>query len=62
VLTGAVAACLARGLPALDAATAAAHIHGLAGRIAGADLREGTMASDVAGAIPAALRRIREGR
>jgi ADP-dependent NAD(P)H-hydrate dehydratase / NAD(P)H-hydrate epimerase len=62
VLTGAVAACLARGLPALDAATAAAYFHGLAGQIAGADLGEGTMASDVARAIPAALRRIREGR
>jgi ADP-dependent NAD(P)H-hydrate dehydratase / NAD(P)H-hydrate epimerase len=62
VLTGAVAACLARGLPALDAATAAAYVHGLAGQIAGADLGEGTMASDVARAIPAALRRIREGR
>jgi ADP-dependent NAD(P)H-hydrate dehydratase / NAD(P)H-hydrate epimerase len=62
VLTGAVAACLARGLSALDAATAAAYAHGLAGQIAGADLGEGTMASDVARAIPAALRRIREGR
>lgn len=62
VLTGAVAACLARGLPALDAATAAAYVHGLAGQIAGAELGEGTMASDVARAIPDALRRIREGR
>ncbi|MGH2677738.1 MAG: NAD(P)H-hydrate dehydratase, partial [Actinomycetota bacterium] len=62
VLTGAVAACLARGLSALDAATTAAYLHGMAGQIAGADLGEGTMASDVARAIPAALKRIREGR
>jgi ADP-dependent NAD(P)H-hydrate dehydratase / NAD(P)H-hydrate epimerase len=62
VLTGAVAGALARGLSPIDAATAAAFVHGLAGQIAGGDLAEGTMASDVARAIPTALTRIREGR
>jgi hydroxyethylthiazole kinase-like uncharacterized protein yjeF len=60
VLTGAVAACLARGLSALDAATAAAHVHGLAGQVAGDRTAEGTVASDVARALPEAVRRLRE--
>jgi hydroxyethylthiazole kinase-like uncharacterized protein yjeF len=61
VLTGAVAACLARGLSPLDAATAAAFVHGRAGEIAGASRGEGTVAGDVARAVPEALRRVREG-
>jgi ADP-dependent NAD(P)H-hydrate dehydratase / NAD(P)H-hydrate epimerase len=61
VLTGAVAACLARGLSPLDAATAGAFVHGRAGEIAGASRGEGTVAGDVARAIPEALRRVREG-
>jgi NAD(P)H-hydrate epimerase len=60
VLTGAVAALLARGLSPVQAATAAAYVHGLAGAIAGAETGEGTTASDVARAIPLAVRRIRE--
>jgi hydroxyethylthiazole kinase-like uncharacterized protein yjeF len=59
VLTGAVAGCLARGLSALDAATAAAYVQGLAGQVAGAETAEGTVASDVARAIPRAVRRVR---
>jgi ADP-dependent NAD(P)H-hydrate dehydratase / NAD(P)H-hydrate epimerase len=62
VLTGAVAACLARGLRAIDAATVAAFVHGRAGEIAGSRTGEGTVAGDVAEAIPEALRRVREGR
>jgi ADP-dependent NAD(P)H-hydrate dehydratase / NAD(P)H-hydrate epimerase len=60
VLTGAVAAGLARGLPPLDAATAAAYVHGLAGRLAGQEAAEGTVAGDVARALPRALGRVRE--
>lgn len=60
VLTGAVAACLARGLAPLDAATAAAFVHGLAGRTAGERMGEGTMAGDVAKSIPSAVRQVRE--
>jgi hydroxyethylthiazole kinase-like uncharacterized protein yjeF len=62
VLTGAVAACLARGLSPLDAATAAAFVHGLAGEAVAARSAEGTTAGDVAEAIPAALVAVREGR
>jgi ADP-dependent NAD(P)H-hydrate dehydratase / NAD(P)H-hydrate epimerase len=61
VLAGAVAALLARGLPPLQAATAAAYVHGMAGTIAGAESGEGTTAPDVARALPQAVRRIREG-
>jgi NAD(P)H-hydrate epimerase len=63
VLTGVVAALLARGLAPTHAAMAGAFVHGLAGRSAGADLGEGTMASDVAEGLPrvmAALFRLRE--
>jgi ADP-dependent NAD(P)H-hydrate dehydratase / NAD(P)H-hydrate epimerase len=48
VLTGAIAALLARGIPPADAATAAAYAHGIAGRLAGETMGEGTTASDVA--------------
>lgn len=58
VLTGAIAALLARGLPGLDAATAAAYVHGLAGDMAGQDLGAGTTASDVLARLPVAFRRL----
>jgi ADP-dependent NAD(P)H-hydrate dehydratase / NAD(P)H-hydrate epimerase len=48
VLTGAIAALLARGLAPADSATAAAYAHGIAGRLAGETMGEGTTASDVA--------------
>ncbi|HEX9891191.1 MAG TPA: NAD(P)H-hydrate dehydratase [Actinomycetota bacterium] len=51
VLTGAVAALLARGLTGADAATAGAYVHGLSGEA----LPEGAMASDVADVLPAAI-------
>ena len=65
VLTGVIAAFAARsdvdGAGSIeDAAVAGAHVHGVAGSIAGASLGEGTTASDVAAAIPAAVRRARE--
>jgi len=52
VLTGIVAALLAAGLDALDAAAVGAHVHGLAGRTGP---RSGTVASDVVDGIPLAL-------
>lgn len=55
VLTGAIAAMLARGLRPGDAATVAAYAHGLAGRLAGEALGEGTTASDVARHLAAVM-------
>lgn len=54
VLTGIVAAFLAKGLDARTAAAAAATAHGLAGALASAG-RPGTVASDVVAALPRAL-------
>lgn len=56
VLTGAVAALLGRGLAPVEAASAAAHVHGLAGALAGRDLGEGATATDVADRLPSAVR------
>ena len=47
--------------PAQESALAAAQVHGLAGRIASESLDAGVIASDVAAAIPEAIRRVREG-
>ena len=55
VLTGAIAALCARGLPALEAATVAAYVHGLAGRRAADALGEGATSVDVAGQLAAAV-------
>lgn len=57
VLTGIVAALLARGVQPMDAASAGAFVHGIAGRLAGERSGEGTVAGDVAGAVPEAVRR-----
>lgn len=62
VLTGIVAALLARGVAPIDAASSGAYVHGLAGRIAGGRTGEGTVAGDVARAVPEAVRQITEGR
>ncbi|MGH2674558.1 MAG: NAD(P)H-hydrate dehydratase [Actinomycetota bacterium] len=62
VLTGTVAALLARGLSPLDAAAAGAYVHGAAGRLAGARAGEGTVAGDVARALPEAVLQLTEGR
>lgn len=61
VLTGAIATLIARGLPPAEAASAAAYVHGLAGEIVARRSGEGTLASDVARAIPEAVRAVREG-
>jgi NAD(P)H-hydrate epimerase len=57
VLTGTVAGLLARGLPAIDAATVGAFLHGMAGDLAAEDLGEGATATDVLARIPEAVRR-----
>ncbi len=64
VLTGIVAAFLARGLAAFDAAALGAHVHGLAGDLAAARLGpEGMVATDLLDELPAAMRRAaRRGR
>lgn len=59
VLTGMVAACLARGLAPYEAAVAAVYLHGIAGEVAGERYgAPGAVASDVVEAIPEALRRL----
>ncbi|MGZ4150775.1 MAG: ADP-dependent NAD(P)H-hydrate dehydratase, partial [Actinomycetota bacterium] len=60
VLTGVIGGLLARGLDPVDAASAGAYVHGLAGVIAGRTLGEGTLASDVAARLPEAVVRVRE--
>ncbi|HXF73167.1 MAG TPA: NAD(P)H-hydrate dehydratase, partial [Actinomycetota bacterium] len=60
VLTGAIAALLARGLAPFDAAAVGAYLHGLAGSLAGLELGEGATASDVAAALPDAFASVRE--
>lgn len=61
VLTGIVAALLARGVPPANAAGAGAYVHGVAGRLAGERTGEGTIAGDVARGVPEAVRRVSEG-
>jgi NAD(P)H-hydrate epimerase len=60
VLTGVIAALLARGLGPADAATAGAFVHGRAGDLAGARLGEGATSLDVQVHVPAAVRSILE--
>ena len=62
VLTGMVAALVARGLEGPRAAAAGAYVHGLAGEIVGDRSREGSTASDIARAVPDAVARVREER
>jgi NAD(P)H-hydrate epimerase len=61
VLTGVIGGLLARGLAPVDAASAGAYVHGLAGILAGRELGEGTLASDVVRQVPAAINRVLEG-
>lgn len=58
VLSGLAGSLLAAGLPALDAGSAAAYLHGLAGRFASDGAPVG--AHDVAAAIPGAWRDVRD--
>jgi NAD(P)H-hydrate epimerase len=61
VLTGVIGGLLARGVPAFEAATAGAYLHGLAGTLAGLELGEGTLAGDVAAHLPQAVARVKAG-
>jgi len=56
VLSGLAGSLLAQGVPAATAAAAAAFLHGMAGRLAARDAPIG--ASDLIGAIPAAIRAV----
>ena len=60
LLTGIVASLLARGRAPIDAATAAAYVHGAAGDLAGLELGQGATAGDVLRRVPAAVRRVLE--
>jgi ADP-dependent NAD(P)H-hydrate dehydratase len=56
VLTGIIAALLGQGLEPFDAARLGAHVHGLAGDLAAAELGETSMiASDIVAHLPAAF-------
>ncbi|HSD49146.1 MAG TPA: NAD(P)H-hydrate dehydratase, partial [Actinomycetota bacterium] len=58
VLTGMIAGLLARGCSPADAGSAAAYVHGLAGRRAADVLGDGTTAVDVLGRVPLAMREV----
>ncbi len=63
VLSGAIAAQLAKGLPAVDAACLGGYLHGLAADLA-ADLAVGTdcmVAGDLFEFLPAAMERVKQG-
>ena len=60
VLTGMIGGLLARGVVPFDAATAGAYLHGVAGIVAGRATGEGTLAGDLVGHIPEAVRRVGE--
>jgi ADP-dependent NAD(P)H-hydrate dehydratase / NAD(P)H-hydrate epimerase len=55
VLTGAIAAFVARGLDPADAAVLGAFVHGRAGRLSAEERAEGTVASDVLAMLPRAI-------
>ena len=55
VLTGTIAALVARGLAPFDAAAAGAYLHGAAGDLAAELEGEGTLATDVASLLPDAV-------
>ena len=63
VLTGVIAAQLAKGLDATDAACLGAHVHGLAADLAARDAvgTEGMIASDLFQFLPAAVERLKAG-
>ncbi len=63
VLTGIIAAFLAQGFSAFDAARLGAHIHGLAGDIAASEYGEISMtADDILGCLPGAFKEFTERR
>ena len=53
---------LARGVPAFDAASSGAYVHGIAGTLAGRSAGEGTIARDVIAHLPDAVARTVGGR
>jgi ADP-dependent NAD(P)H-hydrate dehydratase / NAD(P)H-hydrate epimerase len=53
-----IAALLARGCSPLDAGSAAAFVHGVAGALAGRERGVGTTASDVLERVPQAMREV----
>jgi hydroxyethylthiazole kinase-like uncharacterized protein yjeF len=55
VLTGMIAGLIARGLAPLDAATAGAYLHGIAGTLAGGEKGDGATAGDVLSRVPDAV-------
>jgi hydroxyethylthiazole kinase-like uncharacterized protein yjeF len=57
VLTGMIGGLVARGLAPVDAAAAAAYVHGVAGMLAGRRSGDGTLAGDIVRAIPDAAAR-----
>lgn len=62
-LCGAVGAFLARGLPPLAAAVSAVWVHGRAGALlAGETGQSGALATEIADALPRALREVHRGR
>ena len=61
VLTGVIAALLARGYSQADACVAGMYLHGLAGDLAAADLgRESLVAGDIVRYLPQAFRELQE--
>jgi len=58
VLTGVIAALLARGLAPVDAASGAAYLHGVAGSLAAEARGDGTIAGDVLERVPDAIREV----
>jgi NAD(P)H-hydrate epimerase len=58
VLTGMIAALAARGCSPADAGSAAAYVHGLAGRLAADERGEGSTAVDVLERVPQAIREV----
>lgn len=61
VLTGTIAAFVARGCAPIDAASSAAYVHGIAGRLAATERGDGATAGDVLERIPDALLEVVEG-
>lgn len=63
VLSGMIGTLLAQGMDLFEAARLGAHVHGLAGELAGKKLgRRCALARDVIEAIPEAVRRVEKGR
>jgi NAD(P)H-hydrate epimerase len=62
VLSGAIAALLAAGLPPFEAARLGVYLHGLAGDLLAEEKGVGLLASEVAEALPRARKLLQEGQ